>query len=88
MSSETDGNSTNRLPPKKRFKFSDIEETSCFGEKIKVGEEIKVREKIKVEENQSAEGGNLIAGVIRHTSCPDHAVSYISLFSIPKISKI
>ena len=53
---------TDRLPPKKRYKFSEEDESSCYGEKIKV---------------EGDPTWNLVAGVIRHTSCPDHAVSYV-----------
>ena len=40
---------------------------------------VRDEQKIEVEEDQAAKGGKLVAGVIRHTSCPDHAVSYVYL---------
>ena len=59
MSSQTEEDKTNWLPPKKRFKFSVTDQSSGSEE--------------KKQEDQSV----LVAGVIRHTSCPDHAVSYV-----------
>ena len=54
------------LPPKKRFKMEDKKDD--------------IKNEIKEEKENAdcpSENGSLLTSVIRHTSCPEHSVTYV-----------
>ena len=54
------------LPPKKRFKMEDMRGDS--------------ENEVKAEEEDPyspSKNGSLLTSVIRHTSCPEHSVTYV-----------
>ena len=68
MSSEarTYSESQKVLPPKKRYKMEDKKD--------------EIKNEMKEEKENTdcpSENGSLLTSVIRHTSCPEHSVTYI-----------
>ena len=68
MSSKTntDSECEKVLPPKKRFKMEDTKD--------------EIKKEVKTEEESAdcpSENVSLLTSVIRHTSCPEHSVTYI-----------